>query len=228
MRRYRQYSSLARALDVLGDRWSLLVVRELAIRPCRYTDLRDGLPGIATNLLAERLRQLQATGIVRAEYVPPPVAATLYSLTAWGAQLRPILVQLGRWGMPLLAAGRGDDHFRARWVILGVASLYQGQDLQDLEPVTVLLQVEGGGEPVLIQAGPAGVEATLAPPGREADVVIAADPETTVGLLTGAITPQQLDPQTRSQVRGSDDALRRLARLAAHARPAVRGVPAAA
>jgi len=91
MRSYRQYCSLARTLDVLGDRWTLLIVRELAIRPCRYTDLRDGLPGIATNLLADRLRELQAAGVVTAEAAPPPVATTLYTLTdwRWGAGARP-------------------------------------------------------------------------------------------------------------------------------------------
>ncbi len=223
MRRYRQFCPLARSLDLLGDRWSLLVVRELALRPCRYTDLRDGLPGIATNLLAERLRALQAAGVVRAEVAPPPVATTLYSLTDWGAQLLPILVALGRWGLPLMAPGRGGDTFRSRWVILGVDALFQDADLGDLEPVTVLVDAAGGGEPVLITATPAGVAAEVAPPGRAADVIIGADPDTAVGLLTGRVSPHQLDAATRRRVRGTEDALRRLERLAARARAALPG-----
>ena len=223
MRRYQQFCPLARALDLLGDRWSLLVVRELAVRPCRYTDLRDGLPGIATNLLADRLRHLQAAGVVRAEYAPPPVATTLYSLTDWGAELRPILVQLGRWGLRLMAPGQGGDHFRSRWAILGVAALYQDLDLGDLEPVTVLVAPAGGGEPVLVTAGADGVVAELVPAGCAADVVIAADPDTAVGLLTGRLTPDQLDQATRGRVRGTADALRRLERLAHHARCALLG-----
>jgi DNA-binding HxlR family transcriptional regulator len=217
MRRYQQFCPLARALDVLGDRWSLLILRELALRPCRYTDLRDGLPGIATNLLADRLRELRAAGVVCAEQAPPPVATTLYSLTDWGAQLRPILVDLGRWGLPLMAAGQCGDEFRSRWVVLGVAALYRDLDLADLEPVTVLL--DSGGEPVLITATPAGVEAAIVPPGRAADVVITADPDTAVGLLTGAIRPRDPDPAVRRHVRGSEDALGRLERLTERARP---------
>jgi DNA-binding HxlR family transcriptional regulator len=220
MRRYQQFCPLARSLDLLGDRWSLLIIRELALRPCRYTDLRTGLPGIATNLLADRLRQLQEAGVVRAEHAPPPVATTLYSLTDWGAELRPILVQLGRWGLRLMASGQGQDHFRSRWLILGVVAIYQDLDLDDLEPVTVLIDIDGDGEPVLISATPAGVEAAIVPTGHAADVVITADPDTTVGLITGYLLPDQLDPATHGHVRGAADALRRLERLAQRARHA--------
>jgi DNA-binding HxlR family transcriptional regulator len=227
VRRYRQFCPLARSLDLLGDRWSLLVVRELALRPCRYTDLRDGLPGIATNLLAERLRELQEAGIVRAEHAPPPVATTLYSLTDWGAQLRPILVALGRWGLPLMAAGRGGDAFRSRWVVLGVGALFQGLDLSDLEPVTILLASAGGGQPVRVTASPAGVSAEVVPPGATADVIITADPDTAVGLLNGQLSPFALQAPASAGVRGSEDALRRLERLAARAREALLGLPGA-
>src|SRR5207245_1774744 len=82
MRSYGQFCGLAKSLDVIGDRWTLLIVRELLIRgPSRYTDLQYGLPGIATNLLAERLRDLEAEGIVTKEVAPPPVATTLFRLT---------------------------------------------------------------------------------------------------------------------------------------------------
>ena len=85
MRSYNEYCSIAKSLDVVGDRWTLLIVRELAQRgACRYTDLRDGLPGIATNLLAERLRQLEQSGVVVREEAPPPIATTLLSCKASG------------------------------------------------------------------------------------------------------------------------------------------------
>ena len=91
MRSYAQYCGLARALDVVGDRWTLLIVRELLIGgACRYTDLQHGLPGIATNLLADRLRQLEEQGIVAREAAPPPVATTLFRLTPRGEELRPL------------------------------------------------------------------------------------------------------------------------------------------
>src|SRR6202035_111655 len=102
MRSYGQYCSIAKALDVVGDRWTLLIVRELLIRgACRYTDLRNGLPGIATNMLVDRLRELEEAGIVTSEAAPPPVATTLFRLTSRGAALEPILLQLGNWGAPL-------------------------------------------------------------------------------------------------------------------------------
>src|SRR5690349_25102414 len=86
MRSYGQYCSVAKALDVVGDRWTLLIVRELLLQgPCRYTDLRNGLPGIATNLLADRLNELEGAGLVRREEAAPPVATTLFRLTEAGA-----------------------------------------------------------------------------------------------------------------------------------------------
>src|SRR3979409_2476971 len=101
MRSYGQYCSVAKALDVIGARWTLLIVRELELRgACRYTDLRNGLPGIATNLLADRLRELEHAGVVAREDAPPPVATALFRLTPRGAQLRPVLESLVRWGMP--------------------------------------------------------------------------------------------------------------------------------
>src|SRR6201996_4674932 len=82
MRSYGQYCSVAKALDAIGDRWSLLIIRELLLQgPCRYTDLRNGLPGIATNLLSDRLRELEAAGLGRREEAAPPVATTLFRLT---------------------------------------------------------------------------------------------------------------------------------------------------
>jgi DNA-binding HxlR family transcriptional regulator len=94
---YGEYCSLAKALDVVGDRLTLLIVRELTIRgPSRYTDLRNGLPGIATNLLADRLRELEQAGIVDREEAPPPVATTLFALTPRGEELRPAVEELMR------------------------------------------------------------------------------------------------------------------------------------
>src|SRR6516164_7447818 len=103
MRSYGQYCSVAKALDVVGDRWTFLIVRELLLRgACRYTDLRAGLPGIATNLLADRLRELESAGLVRREEAPPPVATTLFQLTERGEELRPAVEELTRWGLPLM------------------------------------------------------------------------------------------------------------------------------
>jgi DNA-binding HxlR family transcriptional regulator len=98
MRSYDEYCAVAKSLDVVGDRWTLLIVRELALQgPCRYTDLRNGLPGIATNLLADRIRELEHAGVVFREEAPPPIATTLFRLTPRGVQLLPVLKDLTRW-----------------------------------------------------------------------------------------------------------------------------------
>src|SRR5213075_1029468 len=113
MRSYDEYCAIAKSLDVVGDRWTLLIVRELALRgACRYTDLRNGLPGIATNLLADRLRELEEAGVVERVEAPPPVATTLFRLTDRGRELEPVVYALGRWGVPLLVeASDEDDEF---------------------------------------------------------------------------------------------------------------------
>lgn len=98
MRTYGQYCGIAKALDTVGDRWTLLIVRELlALGPCRHTDLRNGLPGIASNLLVDRLRELEEAGLIHREAAPPPVATTLFSLTERGRTLEPVLRELSRW-----------------------------------------------------------------------------------------------------------------------------------
>ncbi len=117
MRSYDEYCAVAKSLDVVGDRWTLLIVRELiAAGPCRYTDLRNGLPGIATNLLAERLRDLEEAGVVAREEAPPPVATTLFRLTPRGEELRPLLDELMRWGLPLMTEQNPDDAVRSHWL----------------------------------------------------------------------------------------------------------------
>jgi DNA-binding HxlR family transcriptional regulator len=116
MRSYKQHCAIAKALDVIGDRWNLLIVRELLLQaPCRYTDLHHGLPGIATNLLAERLRDLEREGIVTREEAPPPIATTLFRLTPRGQELETIVFELGRWGAPLMTEPDEHDACRAHW-----------------------------------------------------------------------------------------------------------------
>ena len=98
MKRYDQYCPIAHSLGLVGERWSLLVVRELLQGPRRYTDLVDGLPGIGTNILASRLKDLEAGGVVQKTKLPPPAASTVYELTPRGHELRAVLHELARWG----------------------------------------------------------------------------------------------------------------------------------
>jgi DNA-binding HxlR family transcriptional regulator len=97
-RTYDDGCAAAHALDLVGERWALLVVRELLLGPKRFTDLRAGLPNASPNVLAERLRGLEEAGIVRRRRLPPPAASRIYELTDWGEELEPVILRLGRWG----------------------------------------------------------------------------------------------------------------------------------
>src|SRR5829696_7874918 len=97
-RTYDDGCAAAHALDLVGERWALLVVRELLLGPKRFTDLRAGLPQASPNVLAQRLRGLEEAGIVRRRRLPPPAASKIYELTDWGEELEPVIIRLGRWG----------------------------------------------------------------------------------------------------------------------------------
>jgi DNA-binding HxlR family transcriptional regulator len=97
MRTYGDGCAIAQALDVIGERWALLVVRELLLGPKRYTDLRRGLPGASPNVLSERLRELERAGVVQRRKLPPPAGSRVYELTEWGRGLEPIVISLGHW-----------------------------------------------------------------------------------------------------------------------------------
>jgi DNA-binding HxlR family transcriptional regulator len=121
LKRYGQFCSVARALDLLGDRWAMLVVRELLLGPKRYTDLLDGLPGVGTNVLAVRLRQFEEAGIIAREKLPPPAASTVYVLTDDGVALRPVVDELARWGLRLMARPERGEALRTSWLAYSLA-----------------------------------------------------------------------------------------------------------
>ncbi len=184
MRSYKQYCGLAKALDVIGDRWALLIVRELLLSgPSRYTDLRHGLPGIATNLLAERLRDLEQAGVVQRAEAPPPIAATLFSLTPRGEELRPVVHALGRWGGPLLGEPAADEAFRTHWLALP-AELHLTDRTPERAPVAI--EVRTGDRPLLIETVDGGVRIHPGVVPRP-DAVIEGPPQLIVGVLTGQL-----------------------------------------
>ena len=181
MRSYGQYCALARALDVVGDRWTLLIVRELAVKgPSRYTDLRHGLPGIATNMLADRLREMEEQGIVQRDEAQPPVATALFSLTERGEDLMPVLFALGRWGVPLMEE-RGHDEWRGYWLKYPLEELFVDA-APDEPPVT--LEFHTGDSPVTVTTGDGRVHVR---PGaaQEPDAVVTGEPEDVIDLLRG-------------------------------------------
>ena len=181
MRSYGQYCAVARALDVVGDRWSLLIVRELMIRPCRFTELRDGLPGIATNMLSDRLRTLQQHGIVqRAEDTGAGADAARYELTEDGRRLRPVLEDLIRWGSRLMTQPIGQDQFRSRWLAIALQALLRRRCTDR----TVTVQLNTGDEPLVINS--AGTVVRVHPgQDADADAVITGPPDAILAHLIG-------------------------------------------
>ncbi len=187
MRSYGQYCALAKALDVIGDRWALLIVRELLIRGrCRYTDLRTGLPGIATNLLADRLRELEQAGVVGREDAPPPIATTLFHLTPRGEALEPVLLELGRWGAPLLGkhlSKARKDEFCSHWLSLPL-KLYLRDHAPERHPISIELRT--GEEPMQVEV--AGGAVRIHPgSAKHPDAVLTGTPQLILGVLAGKL-----------------------------------------
>lgn len=184
MRSYDEYCSIAKSLDVVGDRWTLLIVRELALGgPSRYTDLRNGLPGIASNLLAERLRDLEAAGVVAREEAPPPVATTLFRLTPRGAELRPVLEELMRWGLPLMTEQSPDDAIRSHW-LAGALELMLSDQQPSAPPLT--LELRTGDQPIVIEARGGTIDVHLGP-SENPDATLSGPPKSILGLLLGML-----------------------------------------
>lgn len=131
-RSYDQYCSAARALDLVGDRWTLLIVRELLAYPRRYTDLHADLPGVSTDVLASRLKDMERDGLATRRRIAPPGAAYVYELTGRGRALLPVLQALGRWGEAELGRRRPTDAVRAHWFALPLLRGLEGEGLVEV------------------------------------------------------------------------------------------------
>src|SRR5436305_13119860 len=126
-RSYSHFCAIARALDALGERWSLLLLREMFFGPKRFAELQQGLPGIGTGVLSQRLRELEQGGVIARRRLPPPAASVVYELTESGRAVDPILVALARWGMDRLDEPRPDDAFRVLWAMYGMRTLFDAE-----------------------------------------------------------------------------------------------------
>lgn len=158
-RTYGQFCGLARALDHIGDRWTLLVIRELLLGAATYGGLLNALNGIPTNLLAERLRDLEADGLLTRQRDQDDARRVVYRLTPFGEQLEPALLALIRWGGHWMVSGQGQDRFDPRWAVLALRALLEGRS--PMAAGTVELEMDGElltvylveGQPVRVQAG---------------------------------------------------------------------------
>ena len=181
MKTYGQRCPLARALDIVGERWALLVVRELMLGPRRYTDLADGLPGVGTNILAARLADLQSSGLVTKRELPPPAAVTVYELTVAGRQLGPTLASLSEWGEQHGTPIDQSQVARPQWILTSIArgnpNLLAGRSCE-LRVGRDAFELSGDGQELSIAIGAA----------RSPDAAIGLEPDAFYRLATNRIT----------------------------------------
>ena len=207
-RSYAQYCALAKALDVVGERWTLLVVRELMEGPKRYTDLLAGLPGISTDMLATRLKEMEHAQLIVRRTLPPPAASQVYELTARSRELEPALMALVGFGLPLLGK-RKEEQFRIHWLGLYLRKMFHSERARGVR-LTVLFEVAGEALHVIIAAQRLTIrEGTVDQP----EVVIAVDD---VGTLTGLDSPQRIVEaisSARLRVRGKAEDIARVQRV---------------
>lgn len=203
--RYPQFCPVARAAEVVGERWTLLIVRELLLGPRRFSDLRRPLSGVSSSVLAGRLAALEERGVVARRRLAPPGAATVYELTPRGRGLLPVLIELGRWGLQLLDERRPDDHVEPAWLELGLRLIARsGPTPARRFRVAV---PEGDGEfSVLVAGGENGVAVTR-DASAECDVSLRADPFVVLGMAGGGIDPDQAIRSGALRAAGNVEAL---------------------
>jgi DNA-binding HxlR family transcriptional regulator len=187
-RSYQQYCAVAKALDVIGERWTLLILRDLVhLGPRRFSDLRDGLPGIGANLLTERLRHLERERLIRRRRLPPPGASVVYELTPLGASLEPMIIELGRWGGNFMAARSADDVFFPSGHISGIRATFRADDARGVK-ASYEFRIERETFHVDIDDG--SVDAALGAASAP-DLVIVTDVPTSIALMLRRTKPRE-------------------------------------
>ncbi len=178
MRSYEDACAAAHALDLIGERWALLVVRELLLGPKRFTDLRAGLPGISPNVLAQRLRELEGAGIVRRRKLPRPAASRVYELSDWGEELEPVIISLGRWGARSPFRPR-DAGLSVDSLILSFRTMFDPQAAEGLE---ASYELRLGEESFRVEVANGNFETARGTTDRP-DAIVEADPGTPAALV---------------------------------------------
>jgi DNA-binding HxlR family transcriptional regulator/putative sterol carrier protein len=204
-KKFEQYCPVAHALSLVGERWSLLIVRELLHGPKRYTDLTNGLPGIGTNILAARLRELEDCGIVQKRRLPPPAASTVYELTEYGAGLNEAMYALARWGARSLGPPGPDDELYPEWGVNAFPALFNAEAARGLTE-TYVLEIEGDVFTARLVDG--SLEASIGA-ADDADLTVELDMETFFALTGGELEPREAAKQGRLRVEGDLGALDR-------------------
>ncbi len=207
-RKYDDGCAVAHALDLVGERWALLIVRGLLFGPKRFTDLRTGLPGASPNVLSQRLRELEDSGIVQRRKLPPPAATWVYELTEWGRDLDPVLTSLGRWGVrsPSL---QPSDQVNVDSLMLALKTLY---DPRGDEGVTADFQVRMGEDAFQVQVSADGVDIARGELARP-DTVVETDRATFNALISRARTLAETIESGDVRLTGDRESLERFLNL---------------
>lgn len=214
-RSYEQYCPLARALDVIGDRWTLLLLRELFFAPKRFTDLQQRLAGMAPNLLTTRLRELESAGLVRRRRLQPPAASHVYELTENARGLQTALLELSRWGVQFLGSPREDEAFQLEWLLPAMEELADRDAARGVQE-TYEFRIDGAAFWVRVDDGDVKVRPGHAP--DEVDLVIESDVATLIGLGFGTMSGKEAKASGRHRVVGDPKKARRALRILSPAR----------
>jgi DNA-binding HxlR family transcriptional regulator len=207
-RSYGQFCGFARALEVVGERWALLIVRDLLVSPKRFTDLHRGLPGIPTNVLTERLKELEEAGVVHRRVLPRPASSIVYELTPYGQELEDVVFAIGRWGAKKLDTPRPEETVTADSLITALRTTFRRENARG---VHVGYELRLG--PIVIHARVDGPKINVAPgPLPEADLIIEAGPGMK-GLMTGELTAAEAIRNGTVKIKGKTALLEQFAKL---------------
>jgi DNA-binding HxlR family transcriptional regulator len=209
-RTYGQFCGLARALELVGERWTLLIVRDLSLGPQRYGDLAGHLPGMASGLLATRLKHLEAIGVVRRAVLPPPANVGVYELTDEGRALAEATMPLTRWGAAHLEPERGDLLFRADWLLSTFRAAF---DPEAAVGVSETYEFHVDGEVVHVRVDDGGLDVVRGPSPVRPALVVRTTPDDLVAVGTGRMTPDDAVAGPGTEIEGDADALARCARI---------------
>jgi DNA-binding HxlR family transcriptional regulator len=207
-RTYGSYCGIARGLELVGERWALLVVRDLILGPKRFTDLRRGLPRIPTNVLSVRLKELEHAGVVRRRLLPLPLTGVVYELTEYGRQLEDVLLRLGLWGAQSLGAPRPEEILTVDSLILALRATFRPEAARGLEASYELRLGE-----IVLHARVKGRILEVAPgPLADADLTIESDPTIRL-LMSGELSPAEAVKSGRVRLRGKTGLLERFVEI---------------
>jgi DNA-binding HxlR family transcriptional regulator len=206
---FDQYCPMAHALSLVGERWSLLIVRELLRGPKRYTDLAQGLPGIPTNILATRLRDLEGAEIIQKRKLPPPAASTVYELTEYGEGLKEPLYALARWGARTLGPPEREEDFYPEWGLNAMPALFNPEAARGLTE-TYVLKIDDDVFSVQLENGVLEAACGAA---ADADVTVEMDKPTFFALVAGELAPKDAVKSRRAHAEGDIAALERCFRV---------------